>query len=717
MEKTHLSAIILIISIALLNSGEVFAAKTTRLIKTANDAKVYLVDNNRRVHIPNPAVFEAGGYKWADIKIVSQKEMKNIPDTALIKSPVDAKVYLVKDGARQWIPNEKTFLDAGLKWPDIVVISQAQVDFYNEKEFSPQSVLKIVKPEISVPDESPPVQQADVLGEKTKTPDVAVNNTINPPKSSVLENKPVENIENEKKSDSNYVRPDRIGLQDIGKYTHVSPEFSNWSMSVGKLFEDGEVFLTKLRIDGKESKYDKYIWNSGVLTPYTEADNLLQKNSKGEKIVDIWSDNANNVYFFSNGKKTKIPTLGGFSTAVTGLNESGMAVGRSEVSGGGLDSGESHAFLWYKGKMKDLGTLGGEESAAEAINNKGQVVGYSHDKDKQGYGFIWENGKMKKISADGYDLAYALDINDNGLIIGNLKTNNSKCVLPVCRTDLYIKDGKLNYPEIESEFFDVNNLDEIVGVSEDAYLIDNIWSRYTKEQRSEIADRADAGRGGKLRGHAVLYTDGDVVRLDDLLQDDNIVFTSAKAINDRGEILATGFNYIDSYAHEYLISLPKDIPPTFNFTVDGDNTIFADNEEKPEGYDEDLKYKITWTDADPDDSAKISLYYNYVCSLCNWDARVEDGKLLVKNISEDSKIDSYTWDMSKLLPGTYYLYAEIDDGKIKRRFDSDRLKMVKNKRLNEKNIVDDAVEETPIIISTSTTTVVPIQKSNVTPVN
>src|SRR3989338_5574567 len=380
------SILLPLFSLVLFNAVQ---AKTIRLVKTANDAKVFLVDNNRRVHIPNPSVFEAGGYKWSDIKTVSQKEMNNIPDTALIKSPVDAKVYLVKDGVRQWIPDEKTFLDGGLKWSDIVVISQPQVEFYNETEFSSKSILEIIKPKIST-------QSEPASGGKTKTPDVVVNNVATSHGSSVLENKPVENIENEKKTNSNYVRPDEIGLQDIGRYTPVSTEFSNWSISVGKLFENGEVSLAKYRVEGKEMESDNYIWSNGVLTPYTETDYLYQKNSKGEKIVNILP--SDNPYFLSNGKKTKIPTLGGFFVMVKDMNESGAAVGRSDVSGGGIDGGVEHAFLWHKGVMKDLGTLGGEQSVAEAINNKGQVIGYSNDTNSEGYAFIWENGKMKKIS-------------------------------------------------------------------------------------------------------------------------------------------------------------------------------------------------------------------------------------------------------------------------------------------------------------------------------
>ncbi len=65
----------------------------TRLIKTADAPEVFLVKNGRRIHIPNEEVFIAGGYKWREIEIVSDKEMNNIPNTALIKSPLSNKVY------------------------------------------------------------------------------------------------------------------------------------------------------------------------------------------------------------------------------------------------------------------------------------------------------------------------------------------------------------------------------------------------------------------------------------------------------------------------------------------------------------------------------------------------------------------------------------------------------------------------------------------------
>jgi uncharacterized protein YkwD len=68
-------------------------------------------------------------------------------------------------------------------------------------------------------------------------------------------------------------------------------------------------------------------------------------------------------------------------------------------------------------------------------------------------------------------------------------------------------------------------------------------------------------------------------------------------------------------------------------------------------------FTIKWTDADADDDADISIFYDS-------DGSGEDGTLIVAGLHEDpdSQGDKYTWDTSVLPEGTYYIYAVIDDG-------------------------------------------------------
>jgi hypothetical protein len=70
----------------------------------------------------------------------------------------------------------------------------------------------------------------------------------------------------------------------------------------------------------------------------------------------------------------------------------------------------------------------------------------------------------------------------------------------------------------------------------------------------------------------------------------------------------------------------------------------------------DPSFTIQWADADPDSNAAIALYYDV-------DATGADGTLIVDGLTEDPDEvqDSYTWDLSALADGTYYIYAVIAD--------------------------------------------------------
>jgi probable HAF family extracellular repeat protein len=84
--------------------------------------------------------------------------------------------------------------------------------------------------------------------------------------------------------------------------------------------------------------------------------------------------------FTSNRQNTALHplgSLGGHDTGVTAMNNSGVVVGWSAVP----DSGAAHAFVTGpNGRgITDLGTLGGPDSTAWAVNAKGQVAGWSTD--------------------------------------------------------------------------------------------------------------------------------------------------------------------------------------------------------------------------------------------------------------------------------------------------------------------------------------------------
>lgn len=62
---------------------------------------------------------------------------------------------------------------------------------------------------------------------------------------------------------------------------------------------------------------------------------------------------------WNNGTVTDLGTLGGTNSGANSINNSGQAVGSSQMNG---DTAE-HAVLWSNGTMIDLGTLGGGRTA------------------------------------------------------------------------------------------------------------------------------------------------------------------------------------------------------------------------------------------------------------------------------------------------------------------------------------------------------------------
>jgi predicted phosphodiesterase len=78
---------------------------------------------------------------------------------------------------------------------------------------------------------------------------------------------------------------------------------------------------------------------------------------------------------------------------------------------------------------------------------------------------------------------------------------------------------------------------------------------------------------------------------------------------------------------------------------------------EPDGYNDSTttNFRISWKDSDPDNNARISLYYT-IDSLST-----ENGILITDSIKEDDPEDFYQMDIGEITPGSYYIYAEITD--------------------------------------------------------
>ncbi|MFH0856339.1 MAG: hypothetical protein V1860_00375, partial [bacterium] len=114
-----------------------FAAEITQaqiLVKTAENPAVYSIANGKKHIIPNEKTFLSYGYKWNGIKTISKNELNSYPDARIVKTKNDPTVYYLdlSKKLKKAHPSAKVFLDYGNKWEDILVISDIDLENYNE---------------------------------------------------------------------------------------------------------------------------------------------------------------------------------------------------------------------------------------------------------------------------------------------------------------------------------------------------------------------------------------------------------------------------------------------------------------------------------------------------------------------------------------------------------------------------------------------------------
>jgi probable HAF family extracellular repeat protein len=175
---------------------------------------------------------------------------------------------------------------------------------------------------------------------------------------------------------------------------------------------------------------DGSIQDLGTLSTYSAAKSYGRAiNSSGQVAaydgIGMGQSATNQGFIWTNGTKQSTGTLGGTNSTIYGINNAGLVVGTSEITGGYY----THAFLYADGQRIDLGTLG-DTSQANQINNNGQIVGLSDgvfDDGNSTHGVLWTinaDGTVTMtdlndlIQGQGWSLAEATGINEKGQIVG-----------------------------------------------------------------------------------------------------------------------------------------------------------------------------------------------------------------------------------------------------------------------------------------------------------
>jgi probable HAF family extracellular repeat protein len=229
-------------------------------------------------------------------------------------------------------------------------------------------------------------------------------------------------------------------------------------------------------------------------------------------------------------------TFGGSDNVVHGINNKGDAVGLAQTA-----DGETHAFHYSAGRLLDLSASAGLDNAS-VINDRGQIAGQH-----EGRAYVYLDGALEFFGPPDTGVS---DINERGDIVGAAVFDGDEP-----HAYLYSQGKMTDLGGLGGGFSTasaINDLGTIVGYGiagdgrQRAFMVDagvmtDIGGLAGTSAAFDINNHGQAvGMADQL---PVLFSEGGVTDLNSLIAaDSGYRLVWASAINDRGEILATGCN-------------------------------------------------------------------------------------------------------------------------------------------------------------------------------
>jgi len=116
-------------------SGPTVAAETLfpegSLWQVAGDSRVYVISKQRKRHIPNEAIFNSYGFRFADVRLLDRAAFDALPQTRVIKLANSPAVFSITSGQRIAITSAADFLAQGFAWDEIAILNQLELTWYD----------------------------------------------------------------------------------------------------------------------------------------------------------------------------------------------------------------------------------------------------------------------------------------------------------------------------------------------------------------------------------------------------------------------------------------------------------------------------------------------------------------------------------------------------------------------------------------------------------
>jgi probable HAF family extracellular repeat protein len=287
----------------------------------------------------------------------------------------------------------------------------------------------------------------------------------------------------------------------------------------GNFVGRGVINVDGLKIDlGTLGGRNSWIWWGGIneqgeAVGYAET---AAPDPDGEDFCGFGTNLTCRAFFWQNGEKRSLPTLGGNNGLATAINNRGQIAGKAQTTV--IDSGcpayqIAPPVVWEKGRVQQLPTVAGDPDGwAEGINDRGQIVGGTGDCSQNNHAVVWENGSVVELPNLGNtslgNEAFAL--NNRGEIVGTVSSSDGTTFYAA----LWHNGTLTNLGTLPGDFAaiatGINDKGQVVGSTLDSNVN---WSR------------------------AFIWQNGAMTDLNTLFPaDSNLYGTMANKINSRGQI-------------------------------------------------------------------------------------------------------------------------------------------------------------------------------------